>query len=289
MGICFILAGCIKEDLDPCPLGRVKVNVYAEKFQNFSENAMDNVEGSIKDRIRHLRYYLYREGKMEQKGIVSDWSAVNGAFYALTWEGLEWGDYELILVGNSTKNALSGDENIADNLVLTYPGNELTEDYFAAVLPFTVNCDCELEFNTALSRLQSVVRYTFKNIPADLTDIEVEMSRLATKKYITGSYEGEGSAVKKYAVLPVRAETAAGFIIGTFPTLMDTKAVLNMKLYRNHEVEPYYNQVVTDTLKVKRNQLLDIITTFSDGKIDFEVRIDGSWDGFAPGGDTEIE
>lgn len=289
IGIFFILVSCIKEDLDPCPLGKVKINVYAEKFQNPSENALDNVEEKIKDRIQHLRYYLYHEGKIKQKGIVSDWSAVGGAFYTLTWEGLGWGDYELVLVGNSTKNALSGDENIADNLVLTYPGSEHTEDYFATVLPFTVNCDCELEFNAALSRVQSVIRYIFKNVPVDLTDIEVKMSRLTTQKYITGNYEGEGSAFKKYTLLPTRAEANTIFTIGAFPTHTDTRAALNMKLFRNHEMNPYYDQIVTDTLKVKRNQLLDIITTFSDGKLNFEIRMDSSWDGFNPGGNTEIE
>lgn len=289
IGILFILSSCIKEDLDPCPLSKVKVNVYAEKFQNPSENAMDNVEGNIKDRIGHLRYYLYQGGKMKKKGIVSDWAAVNGAFYTLTWEGLDWGDYQLVLVCNSTKNALSGDDNFVDNLLLTYPGCDLTEDYFATVFSFTVDCDCELEFNTALSRVQSIVRYTFKNVPSDLTDIEVEMSRLTARKYITGDYEGEGNAIKKYTIIPARAESVPGFVIGTFPTLTDTRALLNMRFYRNHEVGPYYEKLVTDTLRVKRNQLLDIVTTFSDGKIDFEIRLDGSWDGFTPGGDTEIE
>lgn len=285
----FTLVGCVKEDLDPCPVGNVKMNVYAEKFQNTSENAMDNTEGRFADRIRHLRYFLYQEGKLKEKGVVSNLSAVNGAFYTLNWQNLDFGDYQLVVVGNSTADALTGDESSADNLLLTYPGADLTEDYFSAVFPFKVDCDCTTEYNVGLSRVQGVVRYTFKNIPADLTDIEVGMTGITNLKHITGNYEGAGTATHHYSVVPVGAVTDPHFSIGTFPTLPDKKAVFSMKLYRNHETTPYYDQVVTDTLQIRRNQLLDIVTTFSDGKISFEVKMDASWNGSTSGGEADVD
>lgn len=285
----FALAGCVKENLAPCPVGNVRVNVYAEKFRNVSENALDNVETRFTDRIQHLRYFLYREGKLKEKGIVSDWSAVNSAFYTLSWQNLDFGDYRLVLVCNSTAKAMTGDELSADNLLVTYPGADLTEDYFSAVFPFQVDCDCNSEYNVGLSRMQGIVRYSFKNIPSDLTDIEIGMKGTASRKYITGDYEGDGNASYKYSVVPVRAVADPNFSMALFPTLPDKKAVFSMKLYRNHEATPYYDRMVTDTLRIRRNQLLDIATNFSNGEISFEILMDSSWDGSVPGGDTDIE
>lgn len=285
----FILAGCVKENLDPCPVGNVRVNVYAEKFRNVSENAMDNVETRFTDRIGHLRYFLYQEGRLKEEGIVSDLSAVNGAFYTLSWQNLDFGDYQLVLVCNSTAHALTGDESSADNLLLTYPGADLTEDYFSAVFPFKVDCDCNSEYNVGLSRMQGVVRYTFKNLPSDLTDIGIGMKGMTSRKYITGDYEGEGNVTYNYLIIPVRAAADPNFSIAVFPTLAGKRAAFSMKLYRNHEPAPYYDRMITDTLRIRRNQLLDIATSFSNGEISFEILMDSSWDGSVPGGDTDIE
>lgn len=284
------LTGCVKEKLDPCPVGKVKVNIYAEKFQNPSDNPGDQTEERVADRLGHLRYFLYQEGSLKDKGVIRDFSGINDAFYTLNWDALDFGNYQLVLVGNSTRDALSGDETLPDNLVLTYPGCDLTEDFFAAVLPFEVNCNCTSEFRVALSRVQGVVRYSFKGVPADLTDVEIGVTHVSNQKYITGEYTGEGEAVKKYAFLPVKvnAESNPRFAIGIFPTLPEKRAVFSMKLYRNHEDSPYYNERISDTLKIRRNQLLDIITTFSDGKVQFDIRMDGTWDGTSSGGDIDI-
>lgn len=284
----FTLAGCIKEDLDPCPAGNVRMNIYAEKFQNISEDPMLSTETDFKGRMSHLRYFLYQGDVLKDQGIVRDFSGVNGAFYTLSWQNLDFGDYRLVLVGNSTANAMTGDGSVADNLLLTYPGADLTEDYFSAVFPFTVDCNCTTDFNVGLSRMQGVVRYTFKNVPADLTDIEIGMTGVTAQKHITGDYEGAGNATHRHTILPVRAVAGPDFSIGIFPTLPDKKAVFSMKLYRNHEPEPYYDRMVTDTLRIRRNQLLEIGTTFSDGEVFFEIKMDASWDGSTPGGDTEI-
>lgn len=286
----FTLAGCIKEDLDPCPVGNVKINVYAEKFQNPSEEPMASTESDFKGRISHLRYFLYKGKELKEEGIVTDFSRVNGAFYTFDRFGLDFGDYTLVLVGNSTQTALSGNPSKMDNLLITYPGPDLTKDYFSAVFPFTVDCDCTTEFNVGMSRMHGVVRYIFENMPEDVTAIEVTMKNVGVKKWIHGDYAEKTDIVKTYVPATLQSRAAKQqWVMGTFPTAAGEKSVYSVKVYRQHSSLPFYEGVVSEQLEVKRNQLLDIKAVFNDGTLRFDISIDHTWDGTSDGGDTEIE
>ena len=61
-----------------------------------------------------------------------------------------------------------------------------------------------------------------------------------------------------------------------------------MKLYAGDETVPVYDRMVTDTLRIERNQLLELTTRFKEddfrGDIDFSVDVDTDWDGSNEGG-----
>ena len=61
-----------------------------------------------------------------------------------------------------------------------------------------------------------------------------------------------------------------------------------MKLYAGDETVPVYDRMVTDTLRIERNQLLELTTRFKEddfrGDIDFSVEVDTDWDGSNEGG-----
>lgn len=284
------LAGCIKEDLDPCPVGNVKIKVYAEKFQGTTPKGQSARETVFKERIKHLRYFLYKGDQLKEKGIVPDLSETQGAYYLFERPNLEFGKYTLVLVCNSTQTALTGDPEKMDNLLVTYPGCDDTEDYFFVVFPFTVDCDCETEFETDLYRMHGVIRYSFVNMPADVTGVELTIQNVCHKKFISGDYSEGIDVVKKYEwPTSVELDGKQQFVMGVFPTLPGSQSVYRLKLYKEGEELPFYDNVVLDNLNVMRNQLLDVKATFSDGSMHFDVILDSTWDGSEDGGNTGVE
>ena len=139
-------------------------------------------------------------------------------------------------------------------------------------------------------RTHGVIRYTFENLPDDAEGTEVIMENVSMEKWITGDYKNVCSANKRF-IIPVselKADSDDDFIIGTFPTLPNNRSIYHLNLYRNGENTPYLTQMISDTLTVIRNQLLEINSTFTDGKFIFNINLDSEWDGSSSGGDGEI-
>lgn len=285
----FILSGCIKDGQEDCPDGTVRLNLYAEKFRNRSQNPLDDREPVFNNIISHLRYYLYRDDILREQGLVTNFTKSSADHYAFDFTGLEYGNYKMVIVANSSKTALSGDYALADNLVITYPGALETEDFFTAVFPFTVNSSDPAEYEVGLLRTQGVIRYTFKNMPANISDIEMVMRNVCSEKWVTGDYKKTCEASRRYIIPLLRQTTTEDYIVGAFPNLIDQKAAYYLNIYRNRESEPYLRQLITDTLTVIRNQLLDIAVTFNNGNLDFEIDMDSKWDGSSSGGETGLE
>jgi len=285
------LSSCVKDGETLCPEGQIKLNFYAEKFQNKSQNPLDDKEEVFADRIGHIRYYLYKDGKLIEDKVYDKFT--NGDHFSLTYQNLDYGKYEAVVVANSKKTSLTGDPVKSANLLLTYPGYANTEDFFTAVFPFTVNSTESKEYEVGLLRAHGVVRYTFVNMPADLSDVEVAVKNVRNEKWVTGDYADICEANHKYATLQVVTRQSIadtqGFVLGTFPTPTNEKSQYYMSLYRQGEENSYYSTMITDTLSIPRNQLVDIIATFNDGNVGFEVQLDNEWDGSVLGGIGEVK
>jgi len=286
-----IISGCVKDGLDECPEGNVRLNLFVEKFRNKSQNPLDDYEESFNERVQHLRYYLYRNGVLKQQGIVDKFEKASASSHTFDLQNLEYGSYNMVIVANCTKTALSGDIALADNLLLTYPGSIETEDFFTAVFPFEVESNNTAQYDVGLLRTQGIIRYTFNNLPAEVSDIEMVMKNVSSEKWVTGDYMNACEAARRYTIslLKQASETDDDYIVGTFPSLANERAAYYLNLYRNNEDTPYMTHLVTDTLTVTRNQLLDIAVTFNKGGLSFEIDLDSEWDGSSSGGETGLE
>jgi len=286
-----MVSGCVRDGVDECPEGSVRLNFFAERFRNRSLNPLDDREDIFTDRIGHFRYYLYKDGVLNKQGMIEKFEKATINSYSMEFSQLEYGEYEMVVVANCTKTALSGDAASSANLVLTYPGCGDTEDFFSAVFPFTVNSAEKKEYDIGLLRAHGVIRYTFVNMPSDISDIDIVMENVSSEKWITGDYKNIYKASQRYIVVPLNRQTAdeEGYIMGTFPTLPDGRSSYYLNLYRQGETEPFRSELISDNLTIARNQLLDIAVTFNNGNISYEILLDSSWNGSSSGGATEIQ
>lgn len=284
-----LFAGCIHESLDPCPVGDVKVNIYVEKFQTVTHNYDTDMEAAFNTRIQDIHYFLFKDNALIEEGRIADCSSYMSPPYTFQRQGLEFGDYCLAMVSNCS--AYVGGSAPAD-LFFTYAGVDNKEDYFAVCFPFTVDCDCQTEYNAYMERTHGVVRYTFSNVPADISGIEMTMTNVGNKKLIDGDYSGQMEVTKRVPVSAVtRAVTDNNDItvtLGTFPTTTGMRSAYRLRLYKNEGGEPWYDGTVTDTLTVRRNQLLNIATRFTEETSPFEVSVNTTWDGSISGGGTDV-
>lgn len=279
------ISGCIREDLEPCPAGNVRVKLYVEKFQADPAEGFAGAEPRFGDRIHQLHYYLYKEGTVIDQGLLPDGSACRDSAYVFRRAGLDFGNYKLIVIANCEKGALTGDAN---DWIVAYPGVNDTEDYLAACLPFTVDCDCELSYRTLLERMHGVIRYSFEQIPTEITALEMKMTPVGMRKHIEGDYEDDTEVTQRVDLTTFRGTGQVNVVIGTFPTPAGRHSAYYLSLYKQGQTTPAYSGLVTDTLTVVRNQLLEIKTRFDQMYPIFEVHVNTKWDGSLPAGGVEV-
>jgi hypothetical protein len=293
--IVLLATSCIRQGEDPCPTGAARLHLYVEKFRNRSQDPLSDREPVFSARVGHLRYYLYHEEELRHpERIVDLFPDETSPCYDIDLTGLDYGDYRIVIVANSTRAALGGDPVSAHNLVITYPGVADTEDFFTAVFDFRVSEEAVRDYEIGLLRTQGVVRYTFRNMPQDVSAFEIVMENVATQKWVTGDYMLPYQALRRYdLVVPLTRQSAAGdteaYVIGTFPTLADEHTTYTLRLYAGGEQTPFRTQRIVDNLRVERNQLLDITTIFNQGDISFLINVDSDWDGSTPGGGSELD
>jgi len=286
------LTGCIKDGMEECPPEpKIVLEFYAEKFQNKSQNALDDREEKFCDRIKHVRYYLYKDNKLIEDRIVDKFESTVGNCFTLEFNDLAQGQYQMVVIGNSTRNALTGDPVNPANLVITYPGSNDTEDFFTATFPFTVTNESK-KYEIGLYRAHGVIRYHFINMPDDLAGVQVRMSNVGSEKWVTSDYKNVVDATHRFTFTQsaTRADIEDNaLVIGTFPTPQNEFSEYHINLYREGEDNPYLSRMIADTLGVIRNQLIDIVTTFNDGNVGFEIYMDNEWDGSLWGGIGEVK
>lgn len=289
--VTLVLFGCVRDGVDECPAGDIRLHFFVEKFQNKSQNPLDDREDVFSNVVGHLRYYLYKDGSLFREGMVSDFNITRSNCYSMEYTDLEYGSYEMVVIANCTQEALEGDCTDPTNLVLTYPGCEHTEDYFTSVFAFDVKSDQSMDYEVGLSRVQGASRYTFKNIPEEIDHIEIIVDNVSHQKWVKGDYENSCTASQKYTIIPLtRMQSLEGYVIKSFPTLSNEYSTFYLNLYTGDSEEPYRQEVISGDLSIIRNQLLDLEVTFdNESGISFEILLDNSWEGSSPGGETGIQ
>lgn len=291
--ISLFFTGCIKEDLEECPSGNVRVNIYVEKFQARPSDGAGGREAVFNKQIGHLRYLLYKEGQLMSEGVLNDGLQCRDSAYVFHLPKLEWGHYQLIMAANCEDLTLTGD---ADNLLVAYPGVEKGKDYLTFSLPFTVDCDCELQYTACLSRMHGVVRYLFEGIPENIKVLEMRMTHLGNRYRIGGEYDGDNEVVKRVELDKLSLPDTSGLektdqlsvVVGSFPTATGKQSAYYLTLYEDPASSPWLEEMVSDTLTVERNQLLEILTRFDKEKPSFEIHVDTRWEGSLDGGWVEV-
>lgn len=295
VGILLLLmtfSSCVKDGVDECPTGQVRLNFYAERFRNRFEDPLADREDKFCAVVNHLRYFLYKDGALFRQEIIPNFDDKDINCYTLSLNDLEYGDYQIVVVGNSTGIALTGDPVNPANLRIGYPGFADTEDYFTTSYPFSVSSPETKSYDVGMSRVHGVVRYSFRNMPADVSNFSVAMENVSMSKWVIGEYEEIGRAFNTFVFSSPTTRQASPneeYVIGTFPTLSDQRSAYHLSLFRQGETEPYITHLVGDTFNIRRNQLLDITTIFEDGNIRFEVNMDSDWDGSLPNPGTELD
>ena len=287
--VTIILSSCIKDGVNECPEGNVKIHFYAERFQNESQDPLADKELVFNERIDHLHYYLYKNGSLLREATIDNTSQLNSGCYSLDLAQLEYGNYQLVTIANCRKNSLTGNPADPSNLVLVYPGSADTEDFFTSVLKFNVSSEETKEYEAGLSRVHGVIRYKFENMPENADRVEIIMENMSGEKWITGEYKKACNTTHLfYKLRNAKEDNENGYVIGTFPTLDNDYATYYLNIYKEGENEPSFREMISNKITITRNQLVEIKTTFANGSFSFEINLDSKWDGSSSEIETDI-
>lgn len=303
-GLLFAVS-CIEEDLDACPDegGGVTVALSVEKFQTRPPYAPADLEERFRDRIHSLNYLLYADGRLIEQGTLDvasgvgpaaasgaaiDRSRTSEGIFLFRHDPLPFGSYRLAFVANAAPQMMEGSTDAPELYYVTYQGQDEGDDHFRGDLNFDVTCPVRNEFESVLRRIYGVARFRFEQIPAEVSAIEVSLDNVGARMPLSGDPDRACQVAERVAVADFASGAAGSFTLGAFPTLPGLRSTWRMKLYGADASEPIYDRIVTDTLRVVSNQLLDLKVRFRegdlDGDIEFTVDLDTTWDGSNEGG-----
>lgn len=277
---------CVEEDLDACPPegGGVTITLRVEKFRTRPPYDPEELEESFAKRIHSLHYLLYDGQRLIEQGDLEQLRSADDGSYLFRHDLLPFGAYRLALVANTTAQMMTGTTESPENRFIVYQGENEGDDHFSACLPFEVTCPCSNESETVLQRVHGVTRFRFEQVPADISAIEVSLDNVGERIPLSGEPDRVREVVKRVRTADLKARNTGSFTLGTFPTLPGQRSSWRMKLFAGNDPKPVYERLVTDTLRIERNQLLDLSVRFTDQQIEFSVDVDPSWDGSNDGG-----
>lgn len=282
-------SSCIEESLDSCPDegGKVEVLLSVEKFRTQPPYGPDDLEPRFADRIHSLGYLLYADGQLLERGTLADAAATEGGQYVFRHDPLPFGRYRLAFVANTAPEMMEGRPERPEAYYIVYQGEGKGDDHFLAELPFEVACPISNDFESVLRRVHGVVRFDFENIPSEITAVEVTLDNVGARVPLSGAPDQSREVTKR---VPAAQIGAGAFTLGVFPTLAGTSTSLRLRLYGADAAKPFYEKLVTDTLHVVANQLLNVSIRFEPftGEVRFTVDVDTAWDGSLEGGGGEV-
>lgn len=284
LGCLAFATACIEEDLDPCPPegGALEITLRAEKFRARPPYEPADVEEDFALRIHSLDYLLYADGRLVRTGSIADLQPADRGGYLFRSEALPFGAYRFAVAANGSAQNLGGSTESPERRWFVYGADG--GDYFRGDLMFEVTCPCRNAFETVLERVHGVVRFRFENLPDEIGAVEVSLDNLGERMPLAGDPQQAVTVTRRIAAADLLARTDGGYVLATFPTLPGRKTAWRLRLFESGVAAPVYDRVVTDTLTVERNQLLELSTRFTDSGIDFTVEVDTSWDGSNDGG-----
>lgn len=281
---------CVKEDLDACPPegGGVAVTLRVEKFRTRPPYAPEDLEDNFAARIHSLHYMLYADGRLIEQGDLDDVQAAGGDTYVYRHDPLPFGSYRLVFTANVAAGVMAGSPDTPESCYVVYQKDGKDDDFFRADLPFEVTCPRSNEYETVLQRIHGVTRFRFEQLPTLITAVEVSLDGVGERMPLAGEPDMPCTVAKRDAEADWISRDAVTLTLGTFPTLPGARTSWRLKLYAGDPTVPVYDRLVTDTLRIERNQLLELTTRFKDddfpGGIDFSVDVDTDWDGSNEGG-----
>lgn len=279
--LCCLLSttACIEEDLDACPSegGGVTVTLRAEKFRTRPPYGASDFEEVFTQRIRSLDYQLYADGRLLEQGRLA--VTGDGGSYLFHHDILPFGSYRICFAANTEPGRITGDVSAPERSYIPFLGEPKDEDYFRADLPFDVTCPYRNEFETVLRRVHGVTRFRFDGIPAEVTAVEVSLDKVGERMPLSGDPDRSCLVAKRISVADLETRSEGSFLLGTFPTLPGMRSAWRLKLYGKDAAVPIYDRLVTDTLRIESNQLLELRSRFNEGGIEFSVDVDTTWDG----------
>ena len=288
--LCLLSAtSCIEEKLDPCPPqgGSVTVALRVEKFQARPPYRPSDFEQEFGKRIHSLDYLLYAGGQLVGQGRADDLHTASGGDYLFRIDTLPFGTYRLAFVANVTPRMMTGTMDAPEARYIVYQGEKNGDDHFRADVPFEVTCPCRNEFEAVLQRVHGITRFRFENIPARIASVEVVLDNVGQRMPLCGEPDLACEVSKRIPAAQLRTRPAGSFTLGTFCTLPGVRTSWRLRLYGEDDA-PLYDRVVTDTLRIECNQLIDLTARFEEGdfrgEIEFSVDVDTTWDGANEGG-----
>lgn len=284
-GCLLAFTSCVKEKLDPCPdRGNVSVKIYAEKFQVSPPYSSESLEPRMGDRFDRLDWYLYSNGSLYDQGTFGEISSSSDSSILFTKEQLPYGAYTLVLTGNLPPEQTSVGQ---DGFFLTYPGSEQTGDYFTAVVPLTVDCNCTRSYTTVMQRVQGVIRLIFENLPERATRVETTLENLCCRASVSGRYDLPAAETCSHSAVQIK-ENPHGIVIGAFPTIAGGRTNWTVRLYEEEQV-PFLEKTADEGFELQRNRLLELSVDFEGtNNADFTVTVDPDWNGVIDGGEAGI-
>lgn len=292
--LCLLSAtSCIEEKLDPCPPqgGSVTVALRVEKFQARPSYRPSDFEQEFGKRIHSLDYLLYAGGQLVGQGRADDLHTASGGDYLFRIDTLPFGTYRLAFVANVTPRMMTGTMDAPEARYIVYQGEKNGDDHFRADVPFEVTCPCRNEFEAVLQRVHGITRFRFENIPARIASVEVVLDNVGQRMPLCGEPDLACEVSKRIPAAQLRTRPAGSFTLGTFCTLPGVRTSWRLRLYGEDDA-PLYDRVVTDTLRIECNQLIDLTARFEEGdfrgEIEFSVDVDTTWDGANEGGGLSL-
>lgn len=285
-GCLMALTSCVKEKLDPCPdRGNVSVKIYAEKFQVSPPYSSESLEPRMGDRFDRLDWYLYSNGSLYDQGTFGDISSSSDSSVVFTKQGLPYGAYTLVMTGNLPPEQTSVGP---DGFFLTYPGSEQTGDYFTAVLPLTVDCNCTRSYTAFMQRVQGVIRFFFENLPERASRVETTLDNICHRASVSGRYDSPATETCSFNAAQIR-ESPNSMVIGAFPTLAGGRTNWTVRLYDEGAQVPFLEKTADEGFELQRNRRLELSVDFGgSNNADFTVTVDPDWNGVIDGGEAGI-
>ena len=221
------------------------------------------------------------------QGRADDLHTASGGDYLFRIDTLPFGTYRLAFVANVTPRMMTGTMDAPEARYIVYQGEKNGDDHFRADVPFEVTCPCRNEFEAVLQRVHGITRFRFENIPARIASVEVVLDNVGQRMPLCGEPDLACEVSKRIPAAQLRTRPAGSFTLGTFCTLPGVRTSWRLRLYGEDDA-PLYDRVVTDTLRIECNQLIDLTARFEEGdfrgEIEFSVDVDTTWDGANEGG-----